>query len=62
MLPIVFFLKIIRAQTRDPVVVLSERALELTPLTEEIEAISGRALLRDVHFFAGLSHAHTIII
>ena len=33
--------------------VLSERALELTPLTEEIETISGPALLRDVHFFAG---------
>ena len=31
--------------------------MELTPLTEEIEAISGPALLRDVHFFAGLARS-----
>jgi hypothetical protein len=41
--------------TSDPVIVLSERALELIPLANEIDAIAGPDMLRDVHLFAGVA-------
>ncbi len=52
MLPILYFIKSVRIESSDHIIILSDRAEELCECTDELEKVNPE-LLANVHFFAG---------